>query len=305
MNVTARCRKMLVEMVDGPFDRRAWQERPLEFLSRVTSEERGWNGLSATLFEVSGGYMEPMVLARHSISMLVGSPLNTTATCNELAATRLQLPGCFDLFPARSSVSCVDRGTSVFLSVGLDHALVQSTAFELGINPERISFRPQLTCRDPQIEHLLWALKAEVETDEPCGRLYVEGVGVALASHLIRRWSSKFPKALSGGLPPRTLRRVLAYVTDRLADNVSLGDIAAEARLSPSHFALLFKRSIGVSVHRYVMRRRVQRAAELLTHTNEPLGEIALQCGFANQSHMTSAIRRLLGTTPKALRDAT
>jgi AraC family transcriptional regulator len=288
--------------MSDPSDCREWQERPLNVLSRVTSEGRGWNGVSATLFAVAGGSMEPFLLAQHSISMLVGSPLSTTATCDEASATRLQLPGCFDLFPAQSSVSCVDRGASVFFSVGLDHALVQNSAFELGINPERINFRPQLTCRDPRMEHLLWALKLEIEADEPCGRLYAESVGVALASQMIRRWSSKFSKALSGGLPPRTLRRVLACVSDRLAENISLADIAGEAGLSPSHFARLFKRSVGVSVHHYVMRQRVQRAVELLTHTTDPLGEIALQCGFANQSHMTSALRRFVGVTPRALR---
>ena len=248
--------------------------------------------------------MEPMVLSQHGISMLVGAPLNTTAMCDDVAATRLQLPGCFDLFPVQSSVSCVDYGASVFFSVGLDHALVQNSAFELGIHPERIHFRPELTCRDPRMEHLLWALKLEIEADDPCGRLYAEGVGVALASQMVRRWSSKVPKASPGGLPPRILRRVLAYVSDRLAEDISLVDIAAEAGLSPSHFALLFKRSVGVSVHHYVMQRRVQRAVELLTHTTDAIGEIALLCGFANQSHMTSAVRRFLGVTPRALRDA-
>ncbi|HEY2476130.1 MAG TPA: AraC family transcriptional regulator [Candidatus Cybelea sp.] len=292
-------------MADSPLDNREWQERPLEFLSRITSDERGWNGVSATLFEVAGGSLEPTALGRHSLSMLVGPSLNTTATCDELAETRLQVPGCFDLFPAQSWVSCVDRGGSVFFLVGLDHALVQNSAFVLGINPERIEFRPQLTCRDPRIEHLLWALKAEIEADDPHGRLYAESLGVALASQLIRRWSSKLSKPLSGGLPPRTLKRVLAYVSDRLPENVSLVDIAAEAGLSPSHFSLLFKRSVGVSVHRYVMRRRVQLAVELLSRTSGPIAEVALQCGFANQSHMTSAVRRFLGITPGALRDTT
>jgi AraC family transcriptional regulator len=91
-------------------------------------------------------------------------------------------------------------------------------------------------------------------------------------------------------------------VSDRLAENIAVADLAAEAGLSPSHFALLFKRSVGISVHHYVMRARVERAVELLTQTTDPLGEIALQCGFANQSHMTSALRRFLGVTPRALR---
>jgi AraC family transcriptional regulator len=105
-------------------------------------------------------------------------------------------------------------------------------------------------------------------------------------------------------LPPRKLERVLAYVRERLGGDLTLSELATVAGLSPSRFKALFRQSMGVSVHQYVLRRRIERAAELLTRTRAPLCDVALQAGFANQSHMAAMMRRSLGVTPKALRDA-
>lgn len=271
----------------------------------MSTDDRGWSGLSATVFELTGGSISPRVLDRHNVNVLVGPPLQTTIACDELRENRFQVPGSFDVLPAQSSVSWVDGGSSIFLSVGLECALVQSCAFDMGINPDRVNLSPRLTCRDPRVEHVLWALKAEVEADDPYGRLYADSLGVALASQLIRRWSDKTPRRVSEGLAPRTLRRVLAYISDRLADDISLAEIAAAAGLSPSHFAVLFKRSVGVSVHRYVLRRRARLAISLLSHTSMPIGEIALQAGFSNASHMSSVLQKFVGMAPGALRSST
>ncbi len=281
-----------------------WEERPLRELSRLTAVDRGWAGLNAVLVGVAGGVSRRVLLARHNITMLVSPPLSTTAMCDEVAETRVQVPGAFDVLPAGSSVSWIDRGRSLFFGAGVEHELVRQTAMSMAIDPDRFRCTPQLTCRDPRIEHLLWALKIELETDEPNGRLYAESLGAALATQLVRRWASSTPTFVRGGLPKRKLTRVLAYIHERLSHDLSLTEIAEAAGISPSHFKVLFKQSLGVPVHRYVMRKRVERAAELLTRTDAELCDVALQAGFCNQSHMTWSMRRTIGVTPKALRDA-
>lgn len=281
-----------------------WDERRLEVLSRRTALDRGWAGLNAVLVGVGGGVSKRVVLARHNVTMLVGPTLSTTAMCDDVEDTRLQVSGAFDVLPAGTSVSWVDRGKSLFFGAGIEHELVCQTAVAMGINPDRFQCTPQLTCRDPQVEHLLWALKAELESDQPDGRLYAESLGVALASQLVRRWASSTPQFVRGGLPKRKLASVLAYIRERLSQDLSLTEIAEVAGMSPSQFKLLFKQSLGVPVHRYVMRKRVERAVELLTRTDAALCDVALQAGFCNQSHMTWSMRRTIGVTPKALRDA-
>ncbi|WP_345711050.1 helix-turn-helix transcriptional regulator, partial [Kineococcus glutinatus] len=72
--------------------------------------------------------------------------------------------------------------------------------------------------------------------------------------------------------------------------------------VSPFHFARLFRVATGCSPHQHVLRRRVERARELVVGTAVPLAQVAARCGFADQSHLTRALRRELGVTPAALR---
>lgn len=281
-----------------------WLDRPLEVLSRVSSADRGWAGVSASLIRVAGGTSRPTTLARHNVTMLVGPPLRTVARCDETMDQRLQRPGEFNILPARSSVEWVNQGSSLFLAVGLEHDLITRTALEMGLDPDRVGFIPRLTCRDPQIEHLLWALKAELESEAPHGRIYADSLGVALASQLLRRWSRTAREPLANGLPQRELKRVLSYVHERIGAELTVAMIAEVAGISPSHLNLRFKQSMGTSVHQYVLRKRVERAAELLARTQLPICDIALQSGFANQSHMALRMRRAIGVTPGRLRAA-
>ena len=73
------------------------------------------------------------------------------------------------------------------------------------------------------------------------------------------------------------------------------------AGVSPSYFKALFKAAVGVPAHRYVVRRRVARAVELIKSGDHPLAEVALETGFAHQSHMARAMRNVLGRTPGEL----
>lgn len=105
-------------------------------------------------------------------------------------------------------------------------------------------------------------------------------------------------------LAPLRLARVKEFVDAHLADDLSLAEIAAAAELSPFHFARVFKRETGAPPHRYLMERRVARARELLAGTTMDLAEVALACGFAGQSHFTTAFKRHTGLTPGAWRAA-
>jgi AraC family transcriptional regulator len=302
MSVTALCRRLFISTMDARSEQGHWLDRPLEVLSRVTSADRGWAGFSAALIRVAGGTSRPATLARHNVTMLVGAPLRTVARCDDTTDVRLQRPGEFDILPARSSVEWVDQGSSLFLAVGLEHALIATTALEMGLDPDRVGFIPRLTCRDPQIEHLLWALKAELESEAPHGRIYADSLGIALASQLLRRWSRVAREPPANGLPQRDLKRVLSYIREQLGAELTVAAIAEVAGVSPSYLNLRFKQSMGTSVHQYVLRKRVERAAELLARTQLSVCDIALQSGFANQSHMALRMRRVIGVTPGRLR---
>ena len=105
-----------------------------------------------------------------------------------------------------------------------------------------------------------------------------------------------------GCLAPSQLSRVIDFVDANLGRTVRTRDLAASARLSASYFSQTFRASVGQSPHAFVMRRRVERAQELMLATDKPLSEIALDCGLADQPHLTRLFRRIVGTSPAAWR---
>jgi transcriptional regulator GlxA family with amidase domain len=72
--------------------------------------------------------------------------------------------------------------------------------------------------------------------------------------------------------------------------------------MSPHHFSLRFKRAVGVTPHKWVLRARVQEAERLLRGQNMTVAEVALALGFASQTHFTDVFHRTTGTTPRHYR---
>jgi AraC family transcriptional regulator len=101
------------------------------------------------------------------------------------------------------------------------------------------------------------------------------------------------------GLAPWVLARVLHHVAANLGRDLGVSELAAVAQMSPHHFSLCFKRSMGVTPHKWVVHRRVAEARRLLRAGSMPVVDVALSLGFSNQSHFTDVFRRLTGTTPK------
>ncbi len=113
---------------------------------------------------------------------------------------------------------------------------------------------------------------------------------------------SEPPPQARGGLSPGAGRRVREHVDAHLSENIDLAGLAAIAGLSVYHFARAFKQSTGVTPHHYLVKRRIERAKEMLACTKEPLAEIALATGFSDQSHLARHFRQILGTTPSQYR---
>jgi len=277
-------------------------EPSLPAWERHTSEARGWSGVSARIADVSSGCSQTPPLERHRVTTLVGRPQIDTARCDGIVSRRFHLPGEFDVIPAGFAVTYESSGSSTYLDVFLEATLVRDAARAMSLDSDLRTIRPQLGVRDLRAEHILWAIKAELESDERGGRAYADGLGLALAAYLLRDRHARAPEHVGGGLPPRRLRRVTAYIEDNLASDLSLADLTAVAGVSASHFQLLFKQSVGLPVHRYIIHRRVDRAIALLRIGALPMSEIALEAGFANQSHLARCMRRVAGITPSDVR---
>jgi AraC-like DNA-binding protein len=110
------------------------------------------------------------------------------------------------------------------------------------------------------------------------------------------------PPQARGGLPPHMLKQVHEYIEAHLEDNVSVDELAAMSGLSLCHFVRAFKESEGVPPHRYLLRRRISRAQELLRRTDLPLSEIAFASGFAGHSHFSHRFQEEVGISPSTFR---
>lgn len=101
---------------------------------------------------------------------------------------------------------------------------------------------------------------------------------------------------------PLDIARLDAHIENNLARRITVAELAQVVCLSPSHFHVQFKDSVGLTPHQYLLKSRLDRAARLLRESPLPLVRIAEECGFSSQSALTTATRRYLGLTPKRLR---
>lgn len=157
---------------------------------------------------------------------------------------------------------------------------------------------------DGVVEGLKQSLLASFERHGSASNLFLDHTILALHAHLASVYGGMQPKGRrhSGGLAPWQERRAKELMADNLHMDVSLSEIAQACNLSTSHFARAFKVSTGTTPYTWLQARRVDRARALLDDYEMSLAEIALACGFADQSHFTRVFASIAGTTPGAWR---
>jgi AraC family transcriptional regulator len=232
-------------------------------------------------------------------------PFKLEWLCNGSFRQTLMAPDALCILPAHQPVTMRWRDPLQVLSVKLEPSLLLSTARDMGLRgtvevPERHGET------DGQIAHIGRALLAEQQAGYPTGAVFGEALASALAACLLRRYAAAAPLPAApaeGGLSPRCWKQVRDFIEANLDRDIGLRDMAGVAGLSVYHFARCFKATSGTSPHQYLIARRVEQARRLLLARSEefPLPQIASLCGFADQSHLTRHMKRLLGVTPGSL----
>lgn len=106
------------------------------------------------------------------------------------------------------------------------------------------------------------------------------------------------PRFQAGGLARWQTKLTVEFIEENLGSKIKARELADLLSFSKSHFSRAFKRTFGVPLMNYVFKRRVERAKLMLTGSRDQLIEIALSCGFADQSHLNRVFRRAVGMTP-------
>jgi AraC family transcriptional regulator len=255
-------------------------------------------GLTATLARNGPGIFDTGAWPDVRVFMQTSAQsIRAACSCDGRSLDRTQSFRDVVIQPAGTPGVWRDFDAAEMLILNISPRFLRETAAGLGLNPDRTQVTPRLHARDDQIEHIGLALKAAMLSDAGLQPLYGESLGVALAARLLDRFAAEVPTCRQALSTPQR-RRVIDYIDAHLDDDLSLRQLAAVARISVPHFTVLFRRSMGRSAHRYVLERRVEAARARLMAGGMTIAEVALETGFAHQSHMSRCMRRLTGLTP-------
>ena len=143
-------------------------------------------------------------------------------------------------------------------------------------------------------------MNKEMEQEQLPARMYIQSLAICLSIHLGTQYqtSGKSIYAPKAKLSSLQLKQVLEYCNAFLRDDFGVDDLAALIHLSPFHFSRLFKNTLGVAPHQFVLQMKIERAKQLMKKIGGPLSQIAYELGFADQAHFSNAFRKVVGISP-------
>ncbi|MUL39410.1 helix-turn-helix domain-containing protein [Gloeocapsopsis dulcis] len=272
----------------------------------LSSRNQGWENILVEQFQHPAGEGKTYYSEEHSICFsLAPRPVHLLQTQGDKTRTGLYAKGDFCLTPAKMPFFARWDSEDRFLQIRITSQFIQSVAGEtIDTNPDHLELLPEFRTRDPQIEAISMLLLVELKQENLGGKLYIDSLANVLAVHLLRQYAATKPhlRVYAGGLPQRQLLQVLDYINDHLNQDIKLADLAALLDMSQFHFSHLFKQSLGTSPYQYLLQQRIERAKQLLKHSDRAIIDIAFLCGFNSHSHLSKQFRQLTGMTPKDYR---
>jgi AraC family transcriptional regulator len=210
----------------------------------------------------------------------------------------------FNFADLRTAPTCRINGRMDNFHLHIPRAALDDLADDADSPPiERLQALDGWDTVDPILDTIKHTLIGAIAHPEETSQLFIDHMMLALHAHLARSYGGmrEAARRRSGGLAPWQERRAKELMEANLSNAVTLAEIADECRVSTTHFARAFKMSTGMTPHVWLQMRRVDRARQLMA-TDLSLAEIALDCGFADQSHFTRVFSQIEGDTPGSWR---
>ena len=273
----------------------------------TSSQHLGWESIVVKEYQLPPTQGSYPAFEQHDLTLcLTTRPHRIHLVMGEQRYVGIYSRGDICITPAGIAVGYRAEGEDHFLQIRIEPQFLEQVAQETGeIDGTSVELIPKFRERNPQIEQIIMMLYAELNQGSGWGsKLYIESLSNALAVNLLRDYSVKKTNfnLHSGGLSDSQLLLVTDYINDNIDADIKLSDLAALARISQFHFSRLFKKSVGMSPHQYVIKQRVERAKSLLKNPELSVTDIALSCGFNSHSHLGKSFRKITGFTPKEYR---
>lgn len=278
--------------------------------STFSPETRGWNEVcyksgNVRVYDVHYAPSDGVrVMGEHTLSLLLDQA-NALARCQAARLPGCCPPGSMLFMPANMQMNVLPKARfrevvipisdSLFIEACRDHIDYSRISFDFRVindeTPGKLASTLRGIVMDPQFHS--WPL-------------LVESTMTSLVVSVIKALSPDASQAFAniGSSCHLRRRRVLEYIDDNLHRNITLEELAGVAARSKYHFARLFTASLGMSPLRYVTHRRIEAARRMLRESGMSVAEVAVACGFASQSHMTTVFKKSVGVTPAAFRKA-
>ncbi len=265
------------------------------------SHHLGWKGIDFQYHEQPGGEMPENRTNQHLISITFPSGSGTQERF---------------LDGQRWVGSVEDRQISL-VPANLCHRAIWNTLVRVNIlilepqyladlahesvDVDRVELRPILNILDPVIHNITSLLRLESQSQNAQSLLYVDGLTTALSAHLLRNYCTT-PQQFRNhedGLSKAKLQQAIDFIQAHLTDAVSLEDIATELGMSRYYFCRLFKISTGISPYQYLIQCRIEQSKYLLLKGQMSTAQVAVEVGFADQSHFNRHFKKFVGVSPR------
>src|SRR5215831_7171793 len=275
-----------------------------------TSTARRWSNLLAERWTHAAGELPPLTPRDTEVAVL----LNGQSVVDRIGSGMRQVthgrPGTVWLCPSGIKEEFINVETPIqeCLHIFLPGQPFDETVLrDLDIDPKRVELRYEAVAQDGFIGQVAGQILHELDHESSCGRLLMEALGLALAAHLVHKYSAvdlRQPKLRCADKPleARRLKRVLEFIGQNLDADLTVTQLAQVACMSAAHFARSFRLATGSPPHEFVSQERLERAKIRLLKGDVQIGEIAFAAGFSSQANFTRAFRKAVGMTPAQFR---
>lgn len=270
----------------------------------LSSQCQGWQSLYASTQREQPYEHNCPGVPDHLLVLHMDGPVPVERELSEGRGTSLIPEGGTHIIPGGTGFGVRLRAPLTSLHLYLSDAVLRAVAAECEIgDPSRLEVIPRFGDVDPALTHLLLAVRDVLADGHPANNCYVEHLAAAIAARLIRRHSSS-PSAApqARAVTARDIAPAIDFMRANLHRSITLADIAAVTSCGPVQLTRRFRQILGKPPHQYLIQLRVEAARRLLSGSRLPVAEIALECGFASQEHLTHLFRRATGITPAAFR---